>query len=245
MWARADGANPSFAVAYARSEWALESSLDFAISPFRSRGWGHFTTMLGTASLATVTSLTLSVAPASVTAPVGVFMDPTATDEKSRVLTSLCSFLGGRGPFIARIWISRSNIAGEPIELVDDPSVFRAAITQEGMIGSGKAYDLTRKDEKVLGKRTWILYETKIDAQLPATAFFTMVFGRSGGAFMATAPEVVALNLMPPADTAMSLELPAKVRALTTDERAAMDFYVRQPHPLGLPQPTSTKVSID
>ncbi len=50
MWARADGANPSFSVAYAKSAWGLESSLDFAISPSTrtgretSDGWVEYTT---------------------------------------------------------------------------------------------------------------------------------------------------------------------------------------------------------
>jgi hypothetical protein len=50
MWARADGATPSFAVTYAKSEWAIESSLDFALSPSTrtgretSDGWVEYTT---------------------------------------------------------------------------------------------------------------------------------------------------------------------------------------------------------
>lgn len=50
LWARADGANPSFSVAYAKTEWAPESSLDFASSPSTrtgretSDGWVEYTT---------------------------------------------------------------------------------------------------------------------------------------------------------------------------------------------------------
>lgn len=212
---------------------------------FRDSGWGHFTTFYDSGSaLAQVTSRILSLAPASVTAPVGVFRDPSGSDEKSRGMISVCSFLGGKGPFVARVWVSRSNAAGEPIELEDDPLGFRAALTTGGY-PEGKAYDLTRKDQKTLGNRTWILFESKVEADLPSTAFFNLKLGRKGGGYMVTAPEVLALNLLPPVDAKMSLTLPAAARAVLPDEAAAIAAYVRQPHPLGLPKPTSTKVAID
>lgn len=50
MWARADGGNPSFSVAYAKGDWSPESSLDFAFSPSTrtgretSDGWVEYTT---------------------------------------------------------------------------------------------------------------------------------------------------------------------------------------------------------
>jgi hypothetical protein len=50
LWARADGANPSFAVAYAKNDWAPEASLDFAFAPSTrtgretSDGWVEYTT---------------------------------------------------------------------------------------------------------------------------------------------------------------------------------------------------------
>lgn len=210
---------------------------------FRDAGWGHFTTIMG-AGLAQVTSRTFSLAPASVTAPVGLFKDPTADDEKSKSMISICSFLGGKGPFMARVWVSRSNVAGDPIELVDDPTVFRAALTTGGS-PEGKAYVLARKEDLVLGKRTWTLYEAKVEADLPSTAFFNLSFGRKGGAYMVTAPEVVALNLLPPGDSAMSASLAAKVTSVTPEESMALAIYRKQPHPLGLPKPTSAKVIVE
>ncbi len=212
---------------------------------FRDSGWGHFTTFFDSGSaMAQVTSRTLSLAPASVTAPVGVFKDPSGDDVKSRGMISVCSFLGGKGPFVARVWVSRSNAAGDPIDLEEDPLVFRAALTTGGY-PEGKAYDLARKDQKTLGKRTWILFESRVDAELPSTAFFNLKLGRKGGGYMVTAPEVIAVSLLPPADSKMSLAFPVAARAVLPDEAAAIAAYIRQPHPLGLPKPTSTKVSID
>jgi len=203
---------------------------------FREGGWGHFTSFFdGASAQVQVASRTFSLAPASVTAPVGVFKDSTATDTKSRGIISLCSFLGGKGPFIARVWVSRSNVAGEPLELEDDPLVFRAAITTGGY-PEGKAYDLARKDSKTLGARTWVLFEGKIEAELPGTAFFNLKFGRRGGGYMVTAPEVMAEALMPAADKTMALEVPLRVRTVTFDESAAIAAYTKQPHQLGLPK---------
>lgn len=50
MWARADGAAPSFAVAYAKSDWPADSMLEFAFAPSTrtgretSDGWVEYTT---------------------------------------------------------------------------------------------------------------------------------------------------------------------------------------------------------
>lgn len=195
-------------------------------------------------SLAQITTRTFSLAPASVTAPVGIFKDPAADDVKSKGMVSVCSFLGGKGPFVARVWISRSNAAGDPIELEEDPLVFRASLTTGGF-PEGKAYDLARKDQTTLGKRTWVLFESKVEADLPSTAFFNLKFGRKGGGYMATAPEVLAVNLLPPGDSKMSFVAPIAARAVLPDEALAIAAYIRQPHQLGLPKPTSTKITID
>lgn len=212
---------------------------------FRDAGWGHFTTFFGGgSSLAQIASRTFSLAPASVTAPVGIFKDPAADDTKSKGMVSVCSFLGGKGPFIARVWVARTTVAGEPLDLEDDPLVFRAALTTGGY-PEGKAYDLARRETKRIGKLDWVLFEAEVEADLPSTAFFNLSFGRKGGGYMVTAPEVVAVNLLPPGDSAMSFMKPASLRAVTFDESSAIAAYRRQPHPLGAPKPTSTKVVID
>jgi hypothetical protein len=207
---------------------------------FRESGWSHFTSFFDNfASQLSPSSRTFSLSPASVTAPVGIFKDPNADDVKSRGMNSIASFLGGKGPFVARVWASRSNIAGEPIELENDPAVFRTSITTGGY-PEGKAYDLARKEEKVLGARTWVLFEGRIEAELPSTAFFNLKFGRRGGAFMVTAPEVIAEALLPTGDKAMSMITKVTGRAILPDESAAIAAYVRQPHQLGLPKPPLT-----
>jgi len=204
---------------------------------FRDAGWGHFTSFFdGFSAQATPTSRTFSLSPASVTAPVGIFKDTKGDDVKTRGMTSLCSFLGGKGPFVARVWATRTNIADAPIDFEEDPAVFRAAITTGGY-PEGKAYDLARKETKVLGDRTWVLFEGRIEAELPSTAFFNLKFGKKGGGYMVTAPEVIAEALLPAGDKAMSVVPAARVRAIASDESAAIAAYVRQPHQLGLPKP--------
>jgi hypothetical protein len=204
---------------------------------FREAGWGHFTSFFdGASSQYNASSRTFSLSPLSVTAPVGVFKDPAATDEKSKGIMSIASFLGGKGPFVARVWVTRSNVAGSPLSLDEDPTTFRAAITTGGF-PEGKAYDLARKNEKTIGDRTWFLFEGQIDGDLPSTAFFNLKFGRKGGAFMVQAPEVIAKNLLPPGDTAMAMKASITPRAVTFEESAAVAAYLRQPHQLGLPAP--------
>lgn len=203
---------------------------------FREPGWGHFTTIFDTGySQVAVASKTLSLSAASVSAPVGIFKDPAATDDKSKGMVSVASFVGGAGPFTARVWISRSTVAGAPAELLDDASEFRASITTGG-IPEGKAYDLTRKDEKVVGNRTWVLFEARVEATLPSTAFFNLKFGRRGGAYMVQAPEVIALNLLPPGDTPMAMKVSVPARTVTFEESAAVAYYLRQPHQLVVPR---------
>jgi hypothetical protein len=202
---------------------------------FRDAGWGHFTSFYDNFSAqVSVTSRTFSVSPASVTAPIGIFKDTAATDEKSKGIVSLCSFLGGKGPFVARVWVSRSNVAGDPLELEEDATVFRAALTTGGY-PEGKAYDLARKDVKVLGGRQWVLFEGRVEGELPSTAFFNLKFGKRGGGYMVQAPEVIAEPLMGGAKT-MAWTAPISARAVTVDEGAAIAAYVRQPHQLGLPK---------
>ncbi len=202
---------------------------------FREGGWGHFNSFYdGNFNPLTTPSRIFSDSPGGVGAPVGVFKDSSATDEKSKALVSLASFLGGKGPFVAHVWVSRSNVAGAPVELPNDPLYFRAAVA--GDVGStAKGWDLQQKTTRVHGARTWVLYEAKIIDNLPS-GFFVIRFGRLGGQYMVTAPEVVPLSLLPAGDAKMSGELPAVARPALPEEIAAAAAYARQPIQLGLPK---------
>jgi hypothetical protein len=203
---------------------------------FRDNGWGHFTSFYdGAMSQPSVGVRVLSLAPAGVSAPVATFKDSAATDEKSKGITSIASFLGGKGPFVARVWVSRTNVAGEPRPLEDDALVFRAALTTGGL-PEGKAYDLARKDERLVGDRTWTLFEGRVDDALPGTAFFNLKFGRKGGGYLVQAPEVTPLRLLPAGESTMVKPFVVKPRALAPEEYEAIAFYQRQPVQLGLPK---------
>jgi len=197
---------------------------------FRDQGWGHFTSFVsGGMSQPTIVSRISSLSPAGVTAPVAAF------DAKTKGVTSIASFLGGPGPFVARVWISASNATNDPILLEADNAVFRCAITTGGL-PEGKAYDLARKDEMIVGARTWVLFEGRVDEGLPGTAFFNLKFGKTGGGFLVQAPEVVPQKLLPAGDSTKSFSLPNKARALLPEEWEAIAFYKRQPVQLGLPK---------
>ncbi len=201
---------------------------------FRDVGWGKFLGLYdGFSAQYVAQSRTFSLSPAGVTAAVAIFEDNLATDEKSRGITAVAPFVGGKGPFRARGWVSKSTAAGAPAELVDDRLVFRASITTGG-IPEGKAYDLARVSQQTIGDRVWHLFEATIDQDLE-TGFFNLRFGRKGGGFMVQAPEIVPVGLLPSGDSTLSLRVSALPRAVDADELAAARAYARQPIQLGLP----------
>jgi hypothetical protein len=203
---------------------------------FREAGWGKFLSLYeGAFSQYTVPSRVLGPTPAGVTAAVGIFRDSNATDEKSRGIVSICSLLGGKGPFLAKVWVSKSNVEGAPLEFAEDPLEFRAAITTGGL-PEGKAYELARKSSTKIGERTWYLYEARVEADLP-TSFFNLRFGRKGGQFQVQAPEVVPLGLLPAGDTTKSFTFATAPRLVDAVELAAMREYAKLPVQLGLPAP--------
>lgn len=203
-----------------------------------SGGWGQFMTFnSGFTAQVTLASRQYSASPASLTTPVGILKDTAADDTKGKALVSLCSFLGGKGPFVAHVWATHTTVAGDPLDLPDDATLFHPSISV-GEGSGGKAWDLKQIESKVIGGRTWWRYEAKIDEDLPF-GFFNLRTGTKGGAIWVQAPEVVPLGALDAASTGMkteSLHIAMKPRAAEPDEIAAMAAYARQPIQLGRPK---------
>jgi hypothetical protein len=204
---------------------------------FRGEGWGQFLNFFDGQQrdgASAISLRTFSRSPVGITTPVVAVRDPSGTDERTRAITAIASFLGGPGPFRARIWVSRTDAAGDPRDFEDDPTVFRAAITTEGY-PEGRAYDLARVDSATFGDRTWILFEAIVEAELPS-GFFNLRFGRKGGGYLLQAPEVVPTALLQPTAAALRAgTFVALERALAVDELSAIAAYKRQPLQLGVP----------
>lgn len=197
---------------------------------FRDQGWGKFLVISGSSTI-TIASRVFGASPAGPSIPVGILKDPTATDSKSKALSVLAGFLGGKGPFTVGVWVSRSTVAGDPKDLEVDDTVFKSFVSKDG---SSSAYALTRTVSQTIGNRTWWRYEAKIDGDLQA-GYFHLRVGAKGGAVWAQAPEVIPVSAVA-GDKTMSLEAKPTIHVLEPDELEAIAIYKRQPIQLQLPK---------
>ncbi|MEO7095529.1 MAG: hypothetical protein ABI175_19895 [Polyangiales bacterium] len=206
---------------------------NFAQDPL---GWGHFYCFYE-ASLSSVVEFGLrtdSASPGGVSAPIVVVKDPTATDARSKGLRMISSISGGPGPYSARVWLSASDIAGNPTELPEGGAT--VAVTTTAVT---KTFDIARTETLVIGDRTWVLFSATIADTLTAGGFFQIHLGKQGGGFRITAPELVPAALGPVSPK--SFVKPALARPPTADERAAIDAYRRLPVALMAPPSRAPK----
>ena len=192
---------------------------------FRETGWGSFLILpVGATAPASVPVRTFTDSPGRASAPVALLKDPTGTDEKSKALTATCVLVGGKGPFDAGVWFSRSTFAGAPVEWDDTADHGTASITTDGPVKSGKSYPLKRTETRKVGERTWVRLEAHIDDSL-ATAFFVIQAGKNG-ALWVTAPSIVPVGLLP-GPTTKSIVANTKPRPATALELEAIAAYAR------------------
>jgi hypothetical protein len=139
----------------------------------------------------------------------------------------LTSFQGGAGPFHAKVWVSKSNLAGAPVALTIDAKGMRASITDE--TPDGEAFDLTPVEgaTRVAGGRTWTLLRAEITKPLAYGGFFVLHTGTGGGQFHVAAPEIVAQPLVDglAATRSTSSPLVVRARAKTSTEKSAILRY--------------------
>ncbi len=201
---------------------------------FRESGWGAFLALTeGSFSQATLPVRVLTDSPGGAGAPVALFKDPTGTADKSKGVTATCVLVGGKGPFEASVWVSRSTFDGAPVEWADD--LGSASITTQGP-RLGKAYPLAVDPSKTrkVGDRTWVQLHARIDATLD-TAFF-VIQSTKNGVLWVTAPWIVPEGLTTTGDPTTKAFVPGvAAREPTAAELQAVRDYARLVKPQLVP----------
>lgn len=148
-----------------------------------------------------------------------------ATNKTSAPILLLTSFQGGKGPFHAKVWVSRSSLSGKPSTLSIDGRGIVASIADE--TPDGDAVDLTPVEgsTRTVGGRTWTLLRAEITKPLAYGGFFIVHTGTGGGQFHVAAPEIVAQPLVDGLMKTHSLAPRLRARAITSSERAAILAY--------------------
>jgi len=172
-----------------------------------------------------------STSPAGFAGGVAVAKEPRATDEKSRSIQFLAAFTGGKGPFVASVWVASVDAAGAPRPFPEGGGGFEASLIDPA---SNAAAELTRQPErtKVANGRTWVLYQGTFTRNLLGGGMMIMTTGTLGGGFELAAPEIVATEL----PTGLTRGTPMRVRPMRESERAAVATYARIPKKLVPPK---------
>ncbi|AKV03420.1 hypothetical protein AKJ09_10083 [Labilithrix luteola] len=191
-----------------------------------SPSYGAFLAVSESGGLITLDTTADSRSPAGFAGNVAIVKAPNATDKRSTGVLLLASFQGGEGPFDAQVWVSKTDLAGNPADVTIDAKGITASITNGTL--DGQAYDLTPVDDErhVAGGKTWVLLRTKVTDPLPYGGYFLVNTGTGGGQFLVARPEIVPQSLAAGVAT-RSLDVKAvrAPRPLTDAERLAMKRY--------------------
>ncbi|HEY8076572.1 MAG TPA: hypothetical protein VIF62_20750 [Labilithrix sp.] len=187
-------------------------------------GYGMFFTYLATDNSDVTVNVTLdSRSPAGYGGAVALVKPDGATNKQSDPVIMLASFQGGNGPFHGKVWVSKSNIDGAPVDFTADKKTIVATLTDA--TPDGQAFDMTVTDgaTKSIGGRTWVLLQVDVQNPLPYGGYFVLNIGGTGGQIHIAAPEVTAQPLLD-GQTTMSLRT-SRARGLTPAERSAITKY--------------------
>ncbi len=194
----------------------------------REQGYGSFLAFYDSGSRRFELAATLdSRSPAGFGGAVALVRPDKATDTKSDAVILLTSFLGGKGPFHAKVWASKSNVRGEPVEIPTDDSAVKVSI-MEGSPDANQAFDLEFDPAatRTIAGRTWILLRGDVTKPLESGGFFVVRTGKSGGHIHLAAPEVtsdeVAVGQAVKSRAALRL---ARARVKDASERIAIKAY--------------------
>lgn len=168
-----------------------------------------------------------SRSPAGFGGAVGVIKPAGATDKKSDPVLLLTSFLGGKGPFHAQVWVSKSDVKGNPVELPTDGSAVKVSIA-DGDPDAGETFDLKPAEgaTRTIGGRTWVLLRADIPKPLAHGGFFVLRTGSKGGQIHVAAPEVTTDEIaIGQAVLARGASFVATARPKTASERVAIRKY--------------------
>ena len=194
----------------------------------REQGYGSFLAFYdGGQRLFELATTLDSRSPAGFGGAVALVRPDNATDTKSQAVILLTSFLGGRGPFHAKIWVSKSNVRGEPVDVPTDGSAVKASI-MEGSPDSNEAFDLEVDPAatRTIGGRTWVLLRGDVPKPLESGGFFVVRTGTHGGHIHLAAPEVTSDELVVGQAVKSRTTLAvARTRAKDASERMAIKAY--------------------
>lgn len=181
-----------------------------------------------------------SRSPAGFGGAVGVIRPSGATDKKSEPVVLLTSFLGGAGPFHAQIWVSKSDVKGNPVDVPSD--AVKASIA-DGDPDAGESFDLKPVEgaNRTVGGRTWVLYKADVTKALTSGGFFTVRTSDKGGRIHLAAPEVTSDQVVVGQAVMRGSAAVAIARAKSPVERAAIAKYRAIPPRL---TPAAPKVRI-
>lgn len=152
------------------------------------------------------------------------------TNKKSTPVLLLTSFQGGTGPFHAKVWVSRSDLSGKPVDLTIDAKGIVASINDG--TPDGEAFDLVAVEgsARVAGGRTWTLLRADVTKPLAYGGFFVVHTGTGGGQFHVAAPEIVAQPLVDGLTASTrSLSASQRARSLSSAEHRAILRYRSKP----------------
>lgn len=171
-----------------------------------------------------------SRSPAGFGGAVALVRPARATDRKSDPVMLLTSFPGGKGPFRARVWVSKSDVKGAPVDLPTDGSAVTVSVTDGSP--EGEAFDLKPVEggTRAVGGRTWVLLGADVTKELKHGGFFVLRTGAKGGHIHIAAPEVTTdeIRLGQSTQSRGSLFV-VKARRMSASERAAVARYKSLP----------------
>jgi hypothetical protein len=188
-------------------------------------GYGMFLAFLESDYSQVTLSATLdSRSPAGYGGGVGLVKPDGATNKSSGAVLLLASFQGGDGPFHGRVWVSKSDVSGKPVDFGTDAKSIRVSLTDASP--DGDAFDMKPTDgaTTTIGGRTWVMLEVDVPKTLPYGGYFVAHTGGGGGQWHLAAPEVVAKPLAD-ALTTRALVTPAVGRSTTFAERKVTRKY--------------------
>jgi len=191
-------------------------------------GYGAFVGFHETGSRSFELASTLdSRSPAGFGGAVALIRPENATDKKSRAITLLASFVGGKGPFHAKVWASKSSVDGSPVDIPTDDSAVKVSV-MDGSPESSDAFDLVVDPSatRTIDGRTWILLRGDIAKPIANFGFFVVRTGTNGGHIHLAAPEVTSDELVVghAVQSRASLNL-AAARTKSGAERLAIAAY--------------------
>lgn len=198
----------------------------------RENGYGSFLAFYESGSKGyTLESTYDSRSPAGFGGSIALIKPAGATNQKTKAVTLLTSFLGGKGPFHAKLWVSKSDVDGAPVDTPTDGSAVSASIA-DGSPESNDAFDLKVDPNatRVTNGRTWVLLRADIDKPLDKGGFFVIRTGTTGGHFQLAAPEVTSDELVVgQAVLSKSALVAAVARVKTPTEKLAIKAYQSMP----------------